>query len=608
MGARPRRPRLIAARPARVNRDEVMPMDEDLVEGPHGAALEALDLDVVEVQLFMIVEQVRQSVCGQPDPAEDPVVRAVRREADERRIGETNPARRPPRRCAGGRDAIGPEATEAASLREAALRRDKREWLERTSRRRHGRGPLCHHAWMTTIRWGILGPGRISTRLVRGIRASAHGDLVAVGSRDAGRAAAYAATHGIPQRFGSYEALLAAPDVDVVYIAVPNHLHAEWAVKALQAGKHVLCEKPLALTLEEVDAIAAAAERSGRIAVEAFMYLHHPQILKAIELARSGALGTLELVQGTFSFFLDDDDDPRADPAMGGGSLWDVGCYPVSFARRLAGEEPDRVAAFARFDERGVDRTFIGQLHFPGGLLAQFDCGFAAPHRERMEIVGSDATLVLHSPFLPEPDGLPPSLAMVRDRVSTPIEVGSLDQYTAEVDDLTAAILDGRPPTVTREYSRGTIATIVDLYDAARASRREEVGSGWTTPDGPRRQCIPATRAREEEEDTWQRSARSAASLSVRSGSHRARGRGTRGRRAAVGRDRSARSRRTTPSGRSPAAGTRRSSTRSGARSRTRPSTPGTCSTPRSRCGTPGPPTTRRRRATSSTRRTAHRT
>ena len=323
---------------------------------------------------------------------------------------------------------------------------------------------------MTVLRWGILGPGRIAPRLVRGVGGCSRGELIAVGSRDLDRAAAFAATHGIPQAYGSYEALLASPDVDIVYIALPNHLHAEWTIRAMEAGKHVLCEKPLALNVAQVDAIAAAAQRTGRIAVEAFMYLHHPQILRAVELARSGALGRLELMNGTFSFFLTQEDDPRIDPEKGGGSLWDVGCYPVSLARRIAGEDADRVEAFARFDQQGVDRTFIGQLHFPGGLLAQFDSGFAAPDRQRVEIVGSDATLVLTSPFLPEPDGLPPSLTMWRGRDATPIDVASVDQYQAEVEDLTAAILDGTPPRVDVSFSRGTIATLTDLDHAARVN------------------------------------------------------------------------------------------------------------------------------------------
>ena len=150
-------------------------------------------------------------------------------------------------------------------------------------------------------------------------------------------------TTGSPTSFGSYDALVASPDVDVIYIALPNHLHVPWTIKALEAGKHVLCEKPLALAAHEVDEIAAACERTGRIAVEGFMYLHHPQILRTLEIVRSGVLGPLEVVNGTFSFYLTNEADVRVDPTMGGGSVWDVGCYPVSMARRIAGEEPDRV-------------------------------------------------------------------------------------------------------------------------------------------------------------------------------------------------------------------------------------------------------------------------
>jgi len=329
---------------------------------------------------------------------------------------------------------------------------------------------------MNTLRWGILGPGRIAPRLVRAVAGCSRGELVAVASRDVGRAAVFAEKHGIARAYGSYDELLAADDVDVVYVSLPNHLHAEWTIRGLESGKHVLCEKPLALSVGEVDAIAAAATRTGRIAVEAFMYLHHPQIQRAVELAQEGALGRLELVNGSFSFFLTYPDDPRIDPARGGGSLWDVGCYPVSFARRLAGDEPDRAAALARFDERGIDRTFIGQLRFPGGLLAQFDCGFAAPDRQRIEIVGSDATLELANPFLPAPDGPPPSMTMWRGREAIPIEVASLDQYGAEVEDLTAAVLDGTPPRIPLSFSRGTIATLVDLDRAARSDAGSRPG------------------------------------------------------------------------------------------------------------------------------------
>jgi predicted dehydrogenase len=318
------------------------------------------------------------------------------------------------------------------------------------------------------LRWGILGPGRIAPRIVRALNGNPRGELRAVAGRDVGRARAFAERHGAQTTHPTFDALLADPLVDVVYNALPNGLHAEWTIRALDAGKHVLCEKPLALTVAEVDAIAAAADRNGRIAVEAFMYLHHPQTLRTLEIVRSGALGNVQLVSGAFSFLLDYPNDPRIDPELGGGSLWDVGCYPVSISRRIAGEEPEAIGGLARFDERGVDRTFVGQLRFPSGLLAHFESGFAAAERERVEVVGGDATLVVHHPFLPEPDGPPPKLTIERDGKTETIEVESVDQYRAEVDDLQSAILDGSPPRVDLAFSRGNVATLVALDRAAR--------------------------------------------------------------------------------------------------------------------------------------------
>jgi predicted dehydrogenase len=223
------------------------------------------------------------------------------------------------------------------------------------------------------------------------------------------------------------------------------------------------------MTADEADEIATAAARNDRIAVEAFMYLHHPQTLRMLELVRSGTLGTVQLISAAFSFLLDNGSDPRIDPDLGGGSLWDVGCYPVSISRRIAGEEPDGVGAFARVDERGVDHTFVGQLHFPSGLLAHFESGFDAPDRERVEVVGSDATLVVHHPFLPYPDGPQPAMTITRDGEVETIEVESVDQYRAEVDDLQAAIIDGAPPRVDLTFSRGGTTTLVALDQAARS-------------------------------------------------------------------------------------------------------------------------------------------
>ena len=200
------------------------------------------------------------------------------------------------------------------------------------------------------------------------------------------------------------------------------------------------------------------------------MYRHHPQTLRVVELARSGALGRLELVSGTFSFFLANPDDPRAEPGMGGGSTLGRRLLPGQPRARIAGEEPDRLSAFARFDDRGIDLTFIGQLHFPSGLLGQFDSGFAAPDRERVEIVGSDATLVLDAPFLPQPDGPPPSVTLWRGRAATadrrrldrPVRGGG-----GRPD---RRILDGRAPRLTLASSRGNVATLVGLDRIARAN------------------------------------------------------------------------------------------------------------------------------------------
>jgi D-xylose 1-dehydrogenase (NADP+, D-xylono-1,5-lactone-forming) len=320
------------------------------------------------------------------------------------------------------------------------------------------------------VGWGILGPGRIAARIGRALVDNPHGRLVAVASRDPERGRTFAAVHGAETVYDAYDALLADPRIDAVYIALPNSLHAEWTVRALDAGKHVLCEKPLAMTIEEVEAIRAAAARNGRIAVEAFMYLHHPRTERILEIAASGELGPLQVIDAAFSFLLTYPNDPRVDPDLGGGSLWDVGCYPVSISRRIAGEDPESVAGFARFDDRGVDRAFTGILRFPSGLLAHFESGFGAPDRERLEIVGSEATLVADHPFVAHPDGPRASIRIVRDGIESHVPVEDLDQYRAEVDDLQAAILDGSPPRVSLDFSRGGIATLVALDTAARAA------------------------------------------------------------------------------------------------------------------------------------------
>ncbi len=318
------------------------------------------------------------------------------------------------------------------------------------------------------LRWGLLGTARINRALIPPLRASARNELVAVASRSHERAEAYAREWGIRRALGSYEALLADPDIDVVYISLPNALHAGWTIKAAQAGKHVLCEKPLAATPGEVDAMRAAAREAGVVVAEAFMYRHHPQTLRVKELVDGGAIGRLRLVRGAFTFNLTRAVDVRLDPALSGGSIWDVGCYPISYARYVIGSEPLEVFGWQMTGASGVDEVFAGQLRFAGDVYAQFDCGFRAPFRTHLEIVGSDGTIVAPHPFKP---GLDEQIHLTRgDRTET-IVIPGQELYIGEVEDMADAILNGQAPRVSLEDSRGNVATIVALLRSARAGQ-----------------------------------------------------------------------------------------------------------------------------------------
>jgi predicted dehydrogenase len=317
-----------------------------------------------------------------------------------------------------------------------------------------------------TLRWGLLGTARINRSVIPPLRSSRRNRVDAVASRTLERAEAYAGQWGIERVFGSYDAMLADPAIDVVYIALPNALHAMWTVRAVEAGKHVLCEKPLALSVAEVDAVIAAAARHGRVVAEGFMYRHHPQTALVQQLVADGALGDLRLVRGSFTFHHTRVEDVRWDPALGGGSLWDIGCYPVSFARLVSGVEPVEVQGTQVLGPTGVDLSFAGVLRFPGDVLAVVDSSFVAPFHTSVDIVGSAATLRVASPFKPGPEA---SVVIVgADGSSREVPAEGQDAYTGEVEDLARAVLDGAPPTMSLADSRGNVATLVALYEAAR--------------------------------------------------------------------------------------------------------------------------------------------
>jgi predicted dehydrogenase len=313
-----------------------------------------------------------------------------------------------------------------------------------------------------TAQWGLLSTARINDKFIAGVAESRESAVLAVASRDRDRAERYAAGRAIPRAYDSYEALLGDPDIDAVYISLPNALHLEWTARALEAGKHVLCEKPLSRRPADVAAAFALAERHGRVLMEAFMYRHHPQTARLVELVRSGAVGRLRLIRASFSFNGGDPADVRLSAAMDGGSLMDVGCYCVSAARLLAGE-PELVSGAQVIGGDGVDLTFTGWLRFPGHVLAHFDSGLVCDDRFDLEVVGEDASLYVPDPW----HCLQPRIELRRQHVAEVIEIPAANAYGLEADNLAAAIRGDEPALLGRDDALGQARAIEALYASA---------------------------------------------------------------------------------------------------------------------------------------------
>ena len=312
-------------------------------------------------------------------------------------------------------------------------------------------------------RWGLLSTARINAAVIPGLKESEESELVAVASRTEECAAEYAHEWGIPRAHGSYEALLEDPDVEAVYISLPNGLHVEWSVRALEVGKHVLCEKPMARHPAEVERAFDAADRADRLLMEAFMWRHHPQTARLLELVRGGAIGELRFIRGTFTFTLVDD-EARLDPALAGGSLMDVGCYCVSGSRLLAGE-PETAMATQVLGETGVDLRVAGTLVFPGDVLAQLDCAYDLPSRQGLEVVGSEGTLRVPTPWGADE----PGIVLQRGDDVERVAIASADRYRLQSDNFSRAIRGLEPPLLGREDALGQARTIDALYRSGEA-------------------------------------------------------------------------------------------------------------------------------------------
>ena len=314
------------------------------------------------------------------------------------------------------------------------------------------------------VRWGFLSAARVNRRILAAAEKSSTARVVAVASRDAGRAEAYAVEHGIPRSHGSYEALLEDPAVDAVYISLPNSLHVEWSVRSLAAGKHVLCEKPLTRNPEEAEEAFEAADRAGRILMEAFMWRHSPQTAKLVQLVEGGVIGELQLVRATFSFPLEGRRNIRLDPELGGGALMDVGAYCVSAARLLAGE-PERVYGEQVIGDSGVDILFTGLLRFPRGVLAEIDAGMRLPRRDGLEAVGTEGSLVIADPWLAQRLVLHLRRGESREEIALP----PADPFRLELENMCAAIAGEAEPLLGRDDAVGQARALDALYESADA-------------------------------------------------------------------------------------------------------------------------------------------
>ncbi len=324
------------------------------------------------------------------------------------------------------------------------------------------------------IRWGVISTANIGrAAMIPALQAASNGKLLAVASRSAERAQEFAGKLGIPRAYGSYEALLADPEIDAVYIPLPNSLHKEWTVRAAEAGKHVLCEKPLALNAAEAQAMVEAARGHGVLLMESFMYRFHPQLARVQALIREGAAGDVRLIHAAFTFRVTNPANVRFQPELGGGALMDVGCYCVNLGRTLAAAEPVEAQAFADWAGSGVDAQMAGTLRFAGGLLVQFDCALTLQRREFYEVVGTEGAISVPVAFLPGASATTITLRRGREAPQTETVAG-LDEYRAIAEHFAACILDGAAPRYPAEEAVANMRAIDALYRSARNGGRPE--------------------------------------------------------------------------------------------------------------------------------------
>ena len=333
--------------------------------------------------------------------------------------------------------------------------------------------------------WGLLSTARINERVIPAIRDSEQSELLAVASRSKDRAQAYAKQWNIPCAYGTYGQMLADPAINVIYLSLPNHLHTGWAIKCAEAGKHVLCEKPIALTTEEVARMVEAAEKNGVTIQEAAMMRFHPQTQYLRELIAERVIGDIRLIRGIFAFTLDNPGDIRLDTNMGGGSLWDLGSYCVSFVRTVLQAEPVEVSAYQVCGDTGVDMSFSAQMQFPTGTLIQFFSSFQSFAHIEADFLGTEGRIFADIPWANH-IGASANVQVTRsgDAEETSTFSDSLEGHTTdikmyenmnayqcEIDSMVDSVLGGAEPVISLADSWKNVATIVALHESARTGK-----------------------------------------------------------------------------------------------------------------------------------------
>ncbi|NJN15286.1 MAG: Gfo/Idh/MocA family oxidoreductase [Oscillochloris sp.] len=333
--------------------------------------------------------------------------------------------------------------------------------------------------------WGIIGTGRIAGKFAGAVAVSSSERIVAAASRDPVKAAAFAEQYGIPRSYGSYAELLADPDLSCIYLALPNALHAEWSIKAAEAGKHVLCEKPLAVSAAEAETMYAAARTNGVWLMEAFMYRFHPQTLKLQELLVSGVIGTVKQVRASFSFLVRDGaNNVRLSAELAGGALMDVGCYCVNAARLAVGERPRRAFAAAQLAFSGVDSTLMGTLEYPSGAIAQIACSLESARHHQLQVVGDDGIIEVDAVFT-IPADRPTTIRLVRGAAQDAVEsitIAPVEHFRLEAEGFAALVSAGHGdhglPEMPLIETLDNLATIEALLQSAAEGRVVSVNQG----------------------------------------------------------------------------------------------------------------------------------